>query len=266
MNIFDLHKDEQELYGRFLDAAKGNLGPHPVTSENLQQEVLGSLRKLLNLSLTSIDEEIWEPVWGFPGYEISNLGRVKSYWKVVGNNKGHRQRRKVLDQSLRKYVKQTNSVDPSKNYQFVHLSRDSTLEDTYPLTYYNKLPINVRRAKSKKNPEVQYMSISVHKLVIWHFNPLDKAPKQIGISTDEWSNLSERVKEIIQQSLEINHIDQNPENNRLDNLEWVTKTENMISYFKSSKFQKNSKKDYLNVSSLKDECIVEKQSTLDEFF
>jgi hypothetical protein len=49
--------------------------------------------------------------------------------------------------------------------------------------------------------------------------------------------MGERAKEIIRQSLEINHIDHDVTNNKLSNLEYVTKVENSQAYRDSDKFQ-----------------------------
>ena len=72
---------------------------------------------------------------------------------------------------------------------------------------------------------------------MWHFNYLDDNPEQIGITTGEWESMPERAKAIIRQSLEINHMDHNVTNNRLDNLEYVTKMENAQAYRESDMFR-----------------------------
>ena len=67
---------------------------------------------------------------------------------------------------------------------------------------------------------------------------------QIGISKEEWLSMPERAKVIIRQSLEINHIDHNPTNNKLSNLEWVTKVENSQAYKDSDKYAEYVKETY----------------------
>ncbi len=32
--------------------------------------------------------EMWKPVVGFPGYEVSDQGRVRSFWKIMGRGRG----------------------------------------------------------------------------------------------------------------------------------------------------------------------------------
>ena len=171
-----------------------------------------------------IDDEEWKPVWGFPGYEISSHGRCASHWK--GTRGGY-----YLDESYIRFI--GGKVKSKKNqYVILALRRPYGLEESHPLTHYNKL--------TEGTPDKVGMvrvSMPMHKLVIWHFNYLDDNPEQIGITTDEWWDMPERAKEIIRQSLEINHIDHDPTNNKLSNLEYVTKVENSQAYRDSDKFQ-----------------------------
>lgn len=73
----------------------------------------------------------------------------------------------------------------------------------------------------------------VHRLVLMAFDPLDN-----------------------QEELEVNHIDGNKENNKLDNLEWCTSSENQIHAFHTG-LQKPRRGEESNFSKLK-ECDIKK--------
>ena len=182
-----------------------------------------------------LDDEEWKPIWGFPGYEISSYGRCVSHWKM-DRRKSQRCDGNYLDESYNRFIG-SKSSKIGKNYISVNLRRPYGLEETHPLSYYNKLS----EGKPDKGGMVR-TGLPIHKLVMWHFNYLDDNPEQIGITTDEWLSMPERAKEIIRQSLEINHIDHDHTNNRLDNLEYVTKVENAQAYRDSDKFQEYMEK------------------------
>ena len=189
------------------------------------------------LSMTNIysliDDEEWKPVWGFPGYEISDHGRCISHWKM-DRRKGRRCDGNYIDESYARFIGTPESKNSNKKrgYIITSLRRPYGLEESHPLTHYNKLT----EGKPDKVGMVR-VNMSIHKLVMWHFNYLDDNPEQIGITTGEWESMPERAKAIIRQSLEINHMDHNVTNNRLDNLEYVTKMENAQAYRESDKFR-----------------------------
>tara|TARA_Y100000310_G_scaffold295408_1_gene326696 strand:+ start:185 stop:754 length:570 start_codon:yes stop_codon:yes gene_type:complete len=174
-----------------------------------------------------VDDEEWKPIWGFPGYEISSYGRCISHWKM-DRRKGQRCDGNFLDKSYIRFIGGTSN----KGYIHVALRRPSGLEESHPLSYYNKLTEGtVDKVGMKRS------TMPVHKLVMWHFNYLDDNSEQIGITKDEWQSMPQRAKDIILQSMEINHIDHNHTNNRLDNLEYVTTMENAQAYRDSDKFK-----------------------------
>jgi hypothetical protein len=168
-----------------------------------------------------IDNEKWKDVWGFPGYEISSYGRCVSHWKAIYRGGNH------LDKSYTRFIGTIN-----KDYQIAALRRPAGLTVSHPLSHYNKLTEGI----PDKVGMVRVV-MPTHKLVMWHFNYLDDNPEQIGITKNEWLSMPERARVIIRQSLEINHIDHDHYNNRLDNLEYVTKVENAQAYRNSDKFQ-----------------------------
>ena len=170
-----------------------------------------------------IDDEQWQPLWGFPGYKISSYGRCVSHWKAKGRGGSG------LVESYTRFI----GTHKKGDYIQASLRRPYGLEESHPLSHYNKLtdgkPDGVGMVR---------VIMPLHKLVMWHFNYLDDNPQQIGITKDEWTSMPERARVIIRQSLEINHIDHDPTNNRLDNLEYVTKVENSQAYRDSDKYKK----------------------------
>ena len=191
-----------------------------------------------------VDNEKWKPIWGYPGYEVSNYGRVISHWKM-DRRKGQRADGNYIEPSYIRFIGSPESKTPKKGkgkkagYVQVLLGRDKLLKESHPISHYNK----IKEGEPTKFG-IYKAHFPMHKLVMWHFSWLDYKPEQIGISKEEWLSMPERAKVIIRQSLEINHIDHDPTNNKLSNLEWVTKVENSQAYKNSDKYAEYVKGTY----------------------
>lgn len=113
-----------------------------------------------------MNDEIWKDIEGYEGlYQVSNLGRIKSFIKWNGH----------------KYIKEVRIINPYKNYSD---------------KYYFRSVIKLYKNGEKKD-------FKVHRLVAQAFIP---NPNDYPI---------------------INHIDGNPLNNKVDNLEWCTQKYNV---------------------------------------
>lgn len=111
-----------------------------------------------------MDKEIWKSIEGFPGYEISSLGKVKSLFRIV----------KVTDEKNRSVPEKIIKTNISKcGYEMVSISFEG---------------------KSKL--------CSVHRLVAQTFIPNPENKPQV------------------------NHINGIKTDNSVDNLEWMTQSEN----------------------------------------
>ena len=108
--------------------------------------------------------EIWKDIEGYEGYQVSNLGRVRSVDRVIVTTCKGKEQKRHCKGKIRKLCEHTNG------YLFVNMA-------------------NVP-------------SISVHRAVAIAFVP--------GYF----------------EGALVNHKDENKQNNRWDNLEWVTKKEN----------------------------------------
>lgn len=78
----------------------------------------------------------------------------------------------------------------------------------------------------------------IHRLVMMSFKPISRHPPA-AISKKDWHITPEIVKKYLAECIIVNHIDHNPKNNHISNLEWVTPGENTrksIEHFKATGF------------------------------
>jgi hypothetical protein len=69
-----------------------------------------------------------------------------------------------------------------------------------------------------------YRKVTVHKLVMEAFRPMDKYPPD-GLK-DCWDDIPEEAKKWIEQTVTVNHIDHDQSNNYVSNLEYTTQKGN----------------------------------------
>ena len=129
------------------------------------------------------EQELWKPVIGYPSYEVSNTGRVRSVGRYMRSRWGY-----------------------------------SFLKPKYLKGFTDKSGY-VRQTFEDRKLQL------VHRLVAFAFipNPENKPM--------------------------INHIDNNPSNNRVENLEWCTNAENIRHSAKQGRMDNNSSKKVINTQT-----------------
>ena len=147
-----------------------------------------------------------------PWYSISNFGNVRSHLqnKSLGINGFDRSYNSNFSKDL-KLVKHKNR-DGSLSSLKVNIHFP---EDFFEDYQYRKIQSNDSNVVRK---------CSVHELVMGAFRPMDDYPP--NRLKDCWNDIPEDAKKWIKETVTINHIDHNPFNNHVDNLEYVTQREN----------------------------------------
>jgi hypothetical protein len=102
-----------------------------------------------------------------------------------------------------------------------------------------KIPKGLFKHRQDEGSGFIQVRFTVHRLVMETFKPLDENPP---IPKDEWDELPESAKSIIRSCCLVDHIDNNPFNNTIDNLRWCTPLENNSVIKKKTFSESNEKK------------------------
>ena len=193
------------------------------------------------------NEKEWRPItkWGvtLPGYFVSKEGEVLSEARVTrryyggikkdgGSYKkisqvGWTDRKvpeKILSASTTFTGNKRNKVESKKIVLSVPW-------DTFKGTgnnYNYSVSSNSSCLPHEKSP--LQCCITVHKAVKSAFHPFDDYTHEVGISKEEWEKTPESVKLLVEECIYIDHKDDDPTNNNLDNLQYSTPKQN--NYFR----------------------------------
>ena len=153
-----------------------------------------------------------------PWYSVSNLGNVRSHLQNI--SLGPRGFDRRYNPNLYKDLTPTERKTPDGSLSKLTLKFQCPPDFFEDYQYY----------KNRDTDRNVSKNCSVHELVMGAFRPMDDYPP--NKLKDCWNDIPEDAKTWIKQTVIINHIDHDPSNNCVDNLEYVTPRENTLAAVK----------------------------------
>ena len=196
------------------------------------------------------NEKEWRPItkWGveMPGYFVSKEGEVLSEARVT---RRYYCGKKTNGENYKKspFVGWTDMKVPErimsggKTIQYREYGKKGKVKgpiahvkvalsvpwDTFKGTdnnYNYQLSSNYNTLPHEKSP-IQF-SLTIHKAVKEAYHPFDDYTHEVGISKEDWEKTPESVKLLVEECIYIDHKDDDPTNNHLDNLQYSTPKQN----------------------------------------
>jgi hypothetical protein len=153
-----------------------------------------------------------------PWYSVSNLGNIRTHLKRTSNGLRFFT---SCDLSYHKNVSRVKEKVPTNGSL-----RRLKVNVKFPEDFFE----DHQYCKTNNTDSNVSKHCSVHKLVMEAFRPMDEYPPDR--LKDCWDDIPEDAKTWIKESVTINHIDHDPSNNHVDNLEYVTPRENSLAALK----------------------------------
>ena len=148
-----------------------------------------------------------------PWYSVSNLGNIRSHLQNISLG-SHRGFDRSFNPNLCKDLTPIERKKPNGS-----LSR-LEIKFQFPEDFFE----DYQYGKNRDDDSNVRKPCLVHQLVMAAFRPMDEYPPDR--LKDCWNDIPEDAKTWIKETVYINHIDHDPSNNRVDNLEYVTPREN----------------------------------------
>jgi|10_taG_2_1085330.scaffolds.fasta_scaffold43656_2 hypothetical protein len=256
-NLEERNRKQKEYYHKNKEKSKQR---HLINrEENLKKmrerykEKKGSTKR--SLESISLPGEIWKSIVVdgkvHPWYSVSTMGRVASHFGnkpkaaskyVSGRGAGFKGWDRSYDPEYCRLIKPAPSYkknhDPNKRDVYGNTLKvgDKIIQSTrvsirFPWDFFQDINMYgseyqypIQGLESNMNGKCCQRTMSIHKLVAnTHMSVDDFPPERI---VDVYDTLPESVKQWIRETVVINHIDHDPTNNDISNLEYVTPREN----------------------------------------
>ena len=171
-----------------------------------------------------------------PWYSVSNFGRVRSHLQVV--SRGPKGFTTIYNPYFSKDLALVKNKRGDGSLAKIRVSLQ------FPEDFFEDYQYRRKRDTDSNTNK----PCDLHQLVMGAFRPMDDYPPDK--LKDCWNDIPEDAKTWIKQTVTINHIDHDPTNNHVDNLEYVTQRENSraaVKHYGGNLANKNKKDDWLKV-------------------
>lgn len=183
-------------------------------------------------------------------YSISNYGRCVSHIKLNFKTPTRGGCVKTIDPQQYRILK---PVRKYQNPQKKDIVQCATHSFAFPSGFFEDYDYVKLKGGADGNI---VRNCKLHRLVMEAFKPLDQFPP--ARLRDDWDIAPQSFIDWVRETALVNHIDHNPDNNHIDNLEWMTPRENTRAAIKMYGRMENKNKILVECETNKPNNILSK--------